>query len=430
MLEGWSGLVAQGSSAAIEADQDQIDASRPEPLRWLNNGRPLNFKRDGFEMLSPVQIGITQALLFAGVVTAATRPKDAPKQFVPLDAAHHLSEEPELERLHNAALTFWEQNGGDTVDKLSVETPPASPVRPDVNGAGASHAEWMSFLSSLQRPVCPLPGEAAFQPGLYFFQDDDGQVRCVDTSRPKALGAAFSAPAGLDVVPARAHPVTNREPEGWVLELRRGAARSVVGFDLENGKPALQPEQSIVGLRAISTARPTTVDYSGEKKLSTVYDAGDSYLFTFPRSTQLNSLKKKLHGEVLVSRPDQEVILEVSKTPPQVAFNEIFPNSTYARAYAGYRVPAAFTSIEAVATIDDTGMRVLVGRTADGRLALSALVPGPAGQNVQLLPDGAVFRGAHRGDPSRPWDVTVSYTLPTDAVELRPQLRSQTVSFG
>jgi hypothetical protein len=44
------------------------------------------------------------------------------------------------------------------------------------------------------------------------------------------------------------------------------------------------------------------------------------------------------------------------------------------------------------------------------------------------LPQGAVFRGIH-ADPKRPSEATVTFTLPSDAVELSAE-RNQTVSFG
>ncbi|MBL8949324.1 MAG: hypothetical protein JNK82_01010 [Myxococcaceae bacterium] len=418
VLEGWSGIVAQGSSAAIEADRDQIEATRPAPLDWLNRGRPLNFKGDGHELLSAEQIGITQALLFAGVVTAATRPKTADKQLVEVDA-----------KLHDTALKFWEQNGGDTVEKLTRDVVKGAP-RPDQAGAGAAHSEWMSFLSSSSRPVCPAPCDTGFVPGLYFFQDDDGSVRQVDTSRHGPLGASASQAVALDVVPQRVVPVDDGQASGWLLELNRGGQVSVLGAKLEGGALELTAERAALSLGAVSTARPTVVDYSGKQKRSAVWDAGDSLVFSFPGSAELHTLKKKLSGgEVLLARPDQEVVLEVRKSPPAVAFNEIFPGAQYARAFAGYQVPRGFAKLEACAALDDTGQRVLVGRTHDGRLAVAPLVPGPLGQAVKLLPEGAVYRGVHRENPLRPWDVTVSYTLPDDPVELQ-SMRESVLAFG
>lgn len=419
LLEGWNGIVAQGSSAAIEVDEAQVEAARNAPLRLVNNGRPLNFKGDGHENLRPDQIDLTQSLLFAGVVQAATMERGPNKALVPLDT-----------KLHDAALTFWDQNGGDSVDRIARNAPPAVRAQaPDATGRGATHSEWMSFLSSQQSAVCPVPSEASFAPGVYFFADSDGTVKWVNTQDTDALGHCMAAAAPLASVPLRVHAVEDRDPHGWLIEAREGDGRTLRDLTRQGGTYGFGSPKAVSGFLESSEARPSAVDYSGQKKRSVVYDAGDSFVFTFAGSTTLHSAPKKVEGEALVLRPDPSVILEIAKAPPTVSFNEVVPGGAFARAYAGYSLPSEFTAIEAFFDLSEDGLKVLVGRTASGQVAVAPFLPGQVGQKCTALPEGAVCRGVHRADPARPWDVTVSYTMPGDAVEFG-SMRELVISFG
>ncbi|MCB9653546.1 MAG: hypothetical protein H6729_05395 [Deltaproteobacteria bacterium] len=184
-LRRMRGVFGIGSSMNVD-----LDATQNGPLSGaMNLGNPLNFTGNGFERPAPEKIGMTIALLFLGICSddaelgAGTFDLD-PKR-------------------HDDIVKSAESLGG--LDPIPVEPPRDHHLpRPDALSAAPTHDEWMTYLCALPRPVTPRTNGVGFVPGLYFFKDEAGGVRCVDTAgdRGGVRGLSFIVP-DLTEVPER-----------------------------------------------------------------------------------------------------------------------------------------------------------------------------------------------------------------------------------
>lgn len=418
-LADWDGLIASGSSAAIEYNRDQINALRAGPIAELNRGRPMNFNGDGYENLAPAQIGLTRALLFAAIVQDTGQ---GPPETLALDS-----------RRDALAVRAWKRGGGHEPPALSRLTPRApAPSRPDALSGAARHDEWMAYLSSLPRAVCPPPHQVGFAPGLYFFQDEAGKVRAVRTQAGAgALSSSSALP--LDRVPARVHTLSEREPPEWMVELGHGVERFVAPVKAE-GQGGLSVGVARLVERLLHVARERDPQFHpswGKKEArALLYGADGQLLYGFPGSSELYPRPRAFTGDALFVRLGDHTLVEVQKTPPAVSVKGLLGGGGVQNAFASYSVPPAFARIDAVAPLNDHGDYALVGRSHDGHLALAPLHAGPVGAQVALLPKDAVFRGMHRPSPeTEPFGFVVDYTLPGDPVELE-HLRHHPVRFN
>ncbi len=414
-IANWDGLIASGSSAAIEYNRDQINALRKNPIAELNRGRPMNFSGDGHENLSAAQIGLTRALLFIAVTQDTGR---GPPERIAVDS-----------RRDKMAVRAWRRSGGHEPPPLSRETPRvASGSRPDAVAGAARHDEWMAYLSSSTGPVCPRPNQVGFVPGLYFFQDEHGKVRSVQTS--SEVAASFES--ALAEVPRRVLSLSEREAPEWLVELPHGGENAVAPAKFEQERLHIGPPRPVRGLLGVFREADRSVHPSWGKMeaRSVLYEAADGQLlFNFPGSSQLHSRPRSFEGDAAYLRLANETLVELQKSPPAVSVRGLLGTSVVENQFSNYAVPAAFSRIDAVAPLNDHGDYALIGRSRDGQLALCPLHAGPTGQQVTLLPKDAVFRGMHRPAPdTEPFLYVVDYTLPGDPVELE-HLRQEEVRF-
>jgi S-adenosylhomocysteine hydrolase len=407
MLQGFEGALLSGSSAAIEFDVAQIDSHRSEDITILNRGRPANFHGDGYENLSAENIAITRALLFTAVT------QDVAGQAPGLiDLDHDLGA---------LAEQTWDARGGPKTPRLDRARPPSTTAtkRPDTIAGAARHDEWMAYLARLPRPVCPPPNQVGERPGLYLFTDDDDRVRAVDTSHGGFTGAA-SQPVALPSVPRSAIALNEPDARNWYVDGVGGDGRKWFATLTRDAGGALQaaaprPFDARVDVRTEGAAHP---DARGPRLHRGVVVVDDATLHVgLPGGGSFVSAPRKGAGEAFFLRAPQEVVLELQKKPARVFVHDTLGGSPVARHYERTRLPADVRTIEAVLALPATEVPLVVGRSADGTLVAAALTPG-GDQRAIRLPKDAVFRGVHRPDESRPFDVVVDYTLPGDAVEL------------
>ena len=416
-LAHWNGIIASGSSAAIEFNRDQINALRAEPITELNRGRPMNFSGDGYENLSPAEIGLTRAILF--VALTQDTGGGAPAA-IAVDSAREA-----------IAVRAWRRSGGDKPQTLHRDTPRlAATRRPDLIAGQADHDEWMAYLSSLPRAVCPPPNQVGFKPGLYFFEDEDGKVRSLRTTTQGSRLSA-SAPTTLEEVPSRMHALNERSNAEWIIELGRGETRRVMEVSTEGSGVKLGGSTKVDRLlRVFREANPGFHPSWGKKTAQALlYAAGDKLLYSFPGSKELHATTRELAGPSLYIRLADHSLAEIQEHPPAIRVRGLLGKGVVEKAFANYQVPASFARIDAVVPLNDHGDFALVGRSHEGHLAVASLSAGPTGQKVSLLPTNAVFRGMHRPAPdTQPFKYVVDYTLPGDPIELE-HLRHKSVTF-
>lgn len=417
-LADWDGVIASGSSAAIEYNRDQINALRAEPITELNRGRPMNFSGDGYENLTPAAIGLTRALLFVALTQDTG---GGPATRIALD-----------ETRDALAVRAWRRSGGDRPEALSLEVASSAAVqRPDLVAGHADHDEWMAYLSSLPRAVCPAPNQVGFKPGLYFFEDEDGQVRSVRTStKDNRLSSSEATP--LSEVPTRLHVLNERSEPEWMIELGRGEDRRVMEVAAQGAGIELGASHEIDRLlRVFREADPSFHPTWGKKESQSVlYAAGDQLLYSFPGSKVLHSRPRELDGPSLYVRFLDHTLVEIQQQPPAIRVRGLLGKGVIEQSFEGYQLPPSFARIDAVVPLNDHGDFALVGRSHEGHLAMAPLAAGPAGQKVSLLPAEAVFRGMHRPSPqTQPFQYVVDYTLPNDPIELE-HMRHQTVKLN
>lgn len=401
-LKDWHGVIASGSSAAIEFNRDQINALRAAPIAELNRGRPLNFNGDGYENLSKEQIGITRALLFC----ALTQETGRTPGLVDLD-----------EDRDALAVRVWRQHGGDDTAALTRGTPRSTGgTRPDIGDIPARHDEWMAFLSSLPAAVCPPPSHTGFVPGVYFFADGD-RVRVVDTRE----ATSRSRPVDLPSVPRRAVAGGDARPH-HVVELHDGSATRLAVVDLAPDDTHVTTGPVVHRLLAVDVVRDPRFDPSWGPRdaRSVLYAAGDVFVFSFEGCASLHTHPRAFGDDALVYRAPQHTVVEINRSPPAIAVHALLAgDATVARHARQLRVPPAFVRVDALAPLDDHGNFALVGVDASGATLIAPLAVGPQGEKVTRLPPGAVFRGMHRPEPdARPFWFAVDYSLPGDPVEL------------
>jgi hypothetical protein len=178
---------------------------------------------------------------------------------------------------------------------------------------------------------------------------------------------------------------------------------------------AAQPLDRRVAERVDGTRRSSSNGMGRARSI--VVQSGDTLQTSFPGSTRFASLPRQSKGPALYVRMNDQVVLELQQKPPRVFVHDVFGSSVVARHYERARLPADLVALEAVLPLPATEIPLVIGRAVDGSLVASALSPNGDAAAVRL-PKDAVFRGVHRPDENRPFDVVVDYTLPGDAVEL------------
>lgn len=403
-LLGFDGVIASGSSAAIEADASQIAAFGGDGPRRLNLLRPINFQGDGYEDLSPAQIGLTRTLLFGALAQETPEVPGAPKR-VTLDVP-----------FQDRVLGDWVALGGEKVAPIELRPKPllARPDSLDSSGT-ATHDEWMTFLKNHPLPVNPPPNQSRYAAGRYTFQDADGTVRLVDTR------VGRSAPTGLPGVPSMNLPA--------MLAAKESDAPSLPGLALGGrGEEGWAAPLKLEG-DAWTTGKPSTVGQLG----AVFFGDGET-----PGSFQVGAAFKR-DGELTLLRPGRwddgfekhtipggtknslvrwvhrKQVLWIEKQPPRLVEVNLDGGPAIG---LKHRLPKGMVSIEAVAHSGYIRADLLIGRDASGRLVLSKLhPPGIGDPPVLVLPEGAEFRG-FRPDPADALRWIVDYNLAGEPDEL------------
>jgi hypothetical protein len=412
-LVEFEGLLASGSSMAIEFNVEQVNAFRASPIHDANRGRPLNFEGDGHENLTPAQIGIPRALNFAALAQEVT---DTTPRFVDVDAA-----------FQKVTVEAWEKAGGANVAKLDpakLTGKNDKSERPDaMSSAGtARHDEWMAFLMGLGRPVCPRPSTHMFMPGVYFFEDKDGSTRMIDTR-----GDGKSVHVQLPSTPRTATHTSSAPGTPLLLECPGDDGRvSLVEVDAATGRARAVGEADKLARIYVADHRSLTTG-QGPVNLGFTFVDDREIVVRAPEASSWKRLPLPAGVDAknaLVVWPHKDALLVVDKKSAQIHLVKLSPSSFFADMMGMHArdFPAGLVSVDAVAAWDAQKTSILVGRDAEGRVALGQLTP-QASKQLTTLPKDAVFRGV-RPEPDEKTGLPVvgrfrvDYTLPGDPVEV------------
>jgi hypothetical protein len=400
-LARWDGLLLSGSSMAAEFDVDQIDAFRSSQLKVGNRGRPLNFHGDGHAVLDPDEIGITLALLFLGVAQQSL--KGGAAGYYDVDAA-----------LEDIAIAAWEASGGTTTRTIALKersAPPPDELTPD---GTASHDVWMSYLSSLRRKVFPPPNSVRGEVPVYFFKDDLGCVRLIDTRK----GRSVVVP--LPDVPDEGFPLSQEGSRYFVAVGEPPQPQQAWLMDLASEAPSFETVGQFDRLVATYVRDQTSLS-GGPRKLDVgVALEGEKELWVLePGAAQFRSYPKPLgsNDSKFVWR-SSKVLLQVQRDPARVGQVELGDRGSSPG--GAISLPPEMVTVEAVARWPQQVTAIALGRTAEGRVIVSPLVEGPLARRTPpvLLPEGATFRGLRPAEDGKYLHFLVDYTLPEDAAEL------------
>ncbi|MEQ8568938.1 MAG: hypothetical protein RMA76_28700 [Deltaproteobacteria bacterium] len=407
-LQGFEGMLASGSSAAIEGDTDHIQAFNGD-VDVFNWFRPLNFSGDGHEQLSKEQIGLTRALLL--LACAQELPTDGAPRMVPLTDVHH------------EIVDFWRKTGGDEVEPLS-RAPQHRLRPPDLYGPArrAPHDEWMTFFMNHPGRVHPPPTSTRRVPAVYLFQLPNGQVRAVDTR----IGRSFKLP--VDTFPEKVtflgvppgdFDVLLRGGEGedaWALPVRLTKKKLEVGERRAGGEVVasrwsppsvpeqVQPEDAdmfLIAQKEVSMPMSVLVAKDGQLTAYRDGDVESADVFDAPTDAPCHYLW-----------PEPNVVVAIEKSG-----GRLHAVGDGARAWANRRLPEAMVQVDAISSqfapsrgaVDP----IAIGRDADGRTVLGGL-----GGAMVRLPEGAVFRGIEKKDPDAMAPVyVVRYSEDDEAVD-------------
>lgn len=395
VLDGFRGTLASGSSAAIELDLEELEAFGR--VRCLNHGRPVNFKHDGFAVLSKEQIGLTRALLFAAIVQPKGEAED-----------HWAKVDPHLEAI---AVEAWRASGGEKLGPIEEAYGRGPrPPRPDSLSArgSASESEWLTFLRAHRGRVLPPPSQSAGS--CFVFEDLDGSARFVDIRR------GVSVPLALDRMPEQLFEapqgvlLTGTDASGaWIRSLRPDAGLSGwrVG-DRLGGGPMVAA--------TLGSAERTAV--AGGDQRGYLFDRGDR-LLAFPPGLwdAPREIIKKDRASRFFAWVDGATIAEVLG-PPARLYTHTAVERPFYRAGEELPLPGAIAQIEGVARSFFPRTPWLIGRTSDGSTALVELTIYGSERPAFLLPPGARYRGVSYPDPKAPLDPVVQFVMPGEPDEL------------
>jgi hypothetical protein len=409
-LEGFTGYAASGSSAAIEGDSDLL-STFGSLAKTLGRLRPLNFALgDGHEPLSPLQIGITQSLLYL----AAARDVPAGKTgLVPL------ADEERYAEAEDRLIDIWEKQGGSVVEKIEREERSTLP-RPDLlsRSGRATHREWITFFLNFSGPVTPPLSDVLCSPGIYFFREHDGSIRGVDTR----LGSSFAMQLErmpTDVLPID-HPDMTRlgllipGAEGQRLALLERNGTSVSLSHLGSiGERVAAHAELVADPKAPTAPQGVRVSYVFERDGGlALYAPGDwRHPIDLPLASRLPSL---------FSWPAADTIIQIQKDPAR-AFR--VPASATGAPITEIALPADLRVIDGLTEAFDPehpGARdpILIGRDAGGRTIVVAM-GGRSPLAFEQLPEGAIFRGVSLVDPdAMERAYHVHYSMPGEPDEL------------
>jgi D-isomer specific 2-hydroxyacid dehydrogenase, NAD binding domain len=402
VLAKFEGLMLSGSSMAAEFDVDAINAFRSTPLTVGNIGRPLNFHGDGHAILRPDEISITLGLLFAGI--AQKRPASA--GYVDVDRP-----------MEDAAIAAWPHAQGVELRPLGLEE--AKARRPDfvLPDGSATHAQWLSYLSSLRRPVYPPPNSVRGQTPVYYFEAEDGATRVVDTR----TGISEAVP--LPHVPSRMVPLDqdghrqflvakgkDGAPKAWLADT------SKVPMQLED----LGPLDRVIG-HYVRDETPLSVPSPPIFQLGVAYATGDTIQVLRAGQNEFQSLKRGLPDsqDSLFLWPSRELLLEVGQRPPKVVAHHLGGSNLLSQLFANnVHLPSDLTEIDAIGRWASTAFYVVVGKNAGGETVLAPIGTGlPRNKVACTLPKGAVFRGVRPSGDGYWGSVVVDYTLEGEPAE-------------
>ncbi len=410
-LATFTGVVASGSSMAIEGDLRQLASFRLDALDVANGMRPVNFDGTGHENLTAAQIGVTRALVFAALAQEVDAGKPG---FVDVDA--------DLQRV---AIDAWRAAGGDL--RVVVDTNVIDRAqRPDAVATDglARHDEWIAFLAGLARPVTPRPTEQQRAPGPYFFADTDGAVRLVDTRGPGG-----SAPVALPGVPVFVHHTCNRD--GAPLEVVCDVDGERRAYEVSAGPPARSKS-----LFAIDRTGPSFIQDDGaqgtlsdRKDVGRCFVSGGALQLRRPGAATYRKIELPQGFDpatTSVTWAHRDVLVVVDKSRAAVATIALDDGAAAPRVRAG--LPKELVSVDALAVWNDPTHLVfpivVVGKDAAGHPRAAVLTPAPS--DVVLLPDDATLRNLKPQAGGPPGTFVVEYTLPGDPVE-RESFRSLVV---
>ncbi|MBK8011055.1 MAG: NAD(P)-binding domain-containing protein [Deltaproteobacteria bacterium] len=414
-LGGFNGVLISASSMAIEFNEAELSAYRGRTVDVAMRARPANFDGTGFEHLTPEQIGLTRALLFAALAQPVTT-----------RTAGFLPVEPALEK---AAYDAWIASGGDRI-RFRPRHPDTLASRPDRIGARgrARHDEWMCYLLGLERPVIPRPADNVRTPGFYFFADHLG-VRLVDTHRGGA-----SVRVALPSVPRCVYR-TQADSDASVL-VECGPPRGTGACELFEVSASGQVRKlGPVDEHVATLFRMGGADYPL---------AGPRYAdhaFIHGRILRV-SMRGDRHSMKVITLPDDlnaketsfhwvhdDVIVAFDRSCGKVYPLALSTSSDAAKVRETIRCPSEIVKIEAEACYDSPqfGVRplIVVGRDKGDRLMFAVVAPVGCERAVPL-PPSAVLRALREKPGALPGVFEIGYTLPGDSVE-SDALRTLTV---
>jgi hypothetical protein len=263
---------------------------------------------------------------------------------------------------------------------------------------------------------------------VYFFEDDDGRVRMIDTS---STGSGKSAPLALPSVPNTAAYVESAfAGVPLLVACAAGDERP------PHGRAALfevMPEGRVRAVGEVDKlARVYVADHRslstglGKIELGFAFFDGGALVVRPPGSSTWKraALPDGFDPEhTIVTWPNKDSFLVVDKRTAKTAAVAVDDARSFGAGFArmtSMKVPVGLASVDAVATWDAQKASVLVGKTVDGRVAVTMLTPAPSKELV-ILEDGAVFRGLRPAPDAAGNNVVgrfaVDYTLPGDPVE-------------
>ncbi|MCC6806788.1 MAG: hypothetical protein IT381_05155 [Deltaproteobacteria bacterium] len=403
-LKNFRGVIGQGSSAAIEFDEQQLRAYNPS-LQVLNRGRPMNFHGDGHENLSAAQIGLTRALMFAAIV----QPKGAA-------GVQDLGD-----GLQRIAYDHWKANKGDAVTKISARP---APPRPDLYGR-ATHKEWMTYLRNLPAGVVPRVNDALARPGLYCFEEPKGRFRLVDTR----VGDAVSIDAPFTRLPDQLIDAgTRSQPRAFMALSRTKEGTSVRAMIMRGDAIEYLPVAETKGL-----ATSLRLDFGEEgdpterSLVGYAFDMGE-VLRVYPPGQWSNpvTVKKASLADSVFLWPKEGVFMQIERASGKT--HVLLAQEEDPEPIARF---ASLVSVDGVTVAIGTlpELRFVVGKDASGAVVLvpAAKVRGTYYREPKpiVLPKGAVFRDVKKLS----WcDVQIAYAMPGKGQELEA-LETITVSM-
>lgn len=405
-LGGFNGVFISASSMAIEFNEEELSAYRGRNVDVAMRARPANFDASGFEHLTPAQIGLTRALLFAALAQPVTT---RALGFLPVDSS-----------LEKSAYDGWIASGGDRI-RLKPHRPDALASRPDRVGVRgrARHDEWMRYLLGFERPVIPRPAENCRTPGLYFFADRLG-VRLVNTHHD-----GRSVRVALPSVPRSVYR-TQADADASVL--------------VECGAPSGPGSREL--FEVSTSGRVRRLGPVDEHVATILMMGGDDHPFAGPRyadhaflhgrTVRVPSREDRL-GMDIITLPDDlnanatsfhwvdgEVIVAVDRSCGKIYPLALSTSSYATKVCETIRCPPEIVKIEAEACCmaPQTGVRplVVVGRDKDDRLMFAVVAP-LGSERAVPLPPSAVLRVLRPKPAALPGVFEVGYTLPGDSVE-------------